>query len=348
VIVTLFAATISAPAASDSEIDGKARPGSFNVLMIASREQEALSKETIQAVRGQLSDLPAVLIVEWVDRIPDEPSPFRDSAASISKDKRAGIAFWCDLDEAKRVYLLLVGKTELVERSLRETGEGGRAEAIALIVRAVVKSEIEKKNKSDQAQRDRDNKEQEPLLEPLSNQSRQSRMSVHLGYALEVQDASRPVAQGFGVGLGFWMFDEWLLFSKYVFWEHVLLSAMDVEIELRRHPVWLGLCFAKKIEPVRLGAELALILDYVKDRTEVPDSSSVEAERSGGGFLFSATLQGLVSVRILASIEIFLLLGAEVPVVQPRYVIDDNGARTVLEPWPIRPIGSAGVMVGFF
>ncbi|MCP4677806.1 MAG: hypothetical protein GY854_20265 [Deltaproteobacteria bacterium] len=359
-LVTALATAASGRA--DDEIPRGDTEEKIVVMMAEGGEDESFGP-IIQAVRGQLSDLPVSFEVTWVDDLgPDLPSQ-EEVSGQVANDVGAAVVFWCDLSHVDRMYLYIavpeIGR--VLVRRLDGSGAGGAPETIAIIVRASIDSMLrgnvddlvsqyaapvsEKKEPQEESE-PKEPQVIESKAEPADDQ--ENRFAVEGAYAIDILSVDQPVAHGFALAIDFYLTQAWHLFASYVFYARIEAQSRvtGVRLELARHPVSIGTRFAASLGRIYVGGAIAVNLDYITE--ELTTSSNMDSTAQAELEISISPIARL-DVRLIADVRAFVCLGVNVPFDRAQYVTtDDQGNQiTIVNTWAVRPIGRIGIAAGF-
>jgi hypothetical protein len=334
--------------------------------MLASREDEALSRAVIRAVEAQLSDLPVAFHVSWVARMPGDV----ESQVGLAGDEATRIGalavFFCDALPPERVSLYVAAPTggDLLRRRLEPSS--AYAETLALIVRATVEVLLEepeggaalleasawqqaggppaagaseasplRPQERPPAARPDDGSGQDAQVRTPAVAARR-RLAAGAAYQLEMWSRDRLAVHGIAVELDVRLWDGLHAMARYVFVFPFGASRDGVDIELSRHPIAVGLRYCYPIGIVELIGSMALVVDPVGDQVAVEEPMS-EVEHSGE--IEVGLLPGFeLAVRPLRWLRPFIALGVAVPFTRVEYAIEQGPeTRPVLTSWAARP-----------
>jgi hypothetical protein len=348
----------TAPADDDDNDDKKV------VVMIAPRDQEERAEPVIRAVQSQLSDLSVFFQVTWEDSLKADREERELLAAEVARTSGAAAVFWCDLDEPDRVfmYLSMDGQGRILERWLEGSGPGGIHETLGIIVRASVVAML--KSMAEPAQLHGEIEESSTIQDAgpeestvdagdddtneLEEVSPHKLFNVDAAYAFNMVSDENMAVSGFNVGLGVHFGLGWRLFGGYIFFEPQEYEFVEVHLELRRHPMLLGVRYEHFFGRLVLGGILAISLDYIVEDIKV-FSQAVSAERDGAELQVSAVPQIRLGVNLFYELRLFIALGIEIPFNRVEYFVgSDSGQQTVSDSWAVRPLGLLGVSMGIF
>ena len=326
------------------------------VVMMVFEEQEEASREIVEAVGGQLSDLDVDFGSRVVGPRPSEAAANIRLAGGVAADKNVIAVFWyASLED--QVYLYLSnndGNRILVRKLEREAQARGRAEGLAIIVRssviallhvgiigiAVHESQQAETREGKDARDGPDSDEAVRKEEPGSSDS--LRLFMRLGYNIGVRSRDNPVVNGFGLDL-LLHFNRFLAATAgYTVFFPVQGRGEFATARIYRHPFRLGLRGGIAVKRVRLGLSLSLVLDYTTQ--EVMNlAQDVDASNDMNDLAVGLFPMVDMVVQITGRLGIFLAAGAEFFFNSRRYTASLGGERELLvDTWPIQP----GFMLG--
>ncbi len=340
------------------------------VLMAAPGQRDQI-EPVIESVDAQLADLPVIFEVSWIEGIADGKEQRETTAKKVADETGARVVFWCDLTAARSVYFY-VGMPDggiVLARRLEDSPSSVVAEALAVIVRSLIKSilrgeeiEVFVEEQSEPIKEEEKKEEvtkKEKKSEPKEDNApgpREKIFSLESAYAVEVQ-SSDSVAQGIAVGVGVRIARMWNVFARYELFipidKRKELEGFKLDIE--RHPVWIGARFGGDLgKVVNLSGALAIRFDFLTmDVRENPDGFDINDDPSVEVSVVPILRMGL---RIAGPVELLLSVGADIPIYYVKYRIPvvqaetdgEANERYVINNWPVRPLGLVGVSVVLF
>ena len=329
----------------------------YRVIMLSSMEQDEDSRTLLQAIKSQLSDLIVSFSIEYVQRVPEHLPEQMDTAANIAGKRQASAVFWCDLTRDNQVFLYLAEaeKGRILIRQL-DGERGGRAEAVAIIIRSLVKSltsggEIGIRiqtpapaerpgNETTQAPPESPVKKTEPEPEEESYW-----LQLALGYEFGFI-ASEAIAHGLDILAAVNIYSGLYVFTGYTVWGPVEAETEQARIELWRHPSRIGLGYLWKKGMLSLGGSVGFILDYAVQETPVLVDSTLTS-RNNEDITFSMVSIGSIGLELTPRLALRLGVGIEVPFNRLRYLVEINDKKyVILEPWSVQPLGTLGLWIG--
>ena len=334
-----------------------AEPPGTTVVMLAERGGEAETETVLRAVRSQLSDLSVALQLVWVDELPVAVPEQITAAEETARGTDAVAVFWCDLRAADRFYLYFAAPSggRVLVRELRGAGEGGLAEALAIIVRSSVEAVLAGGEIGvvvippatvEEAAFVEKLAPAESVVEEPPGPGRVLAMTV--GYGMDILSDQRPAVHAVALGLEVRLTGPLSIELGYLFSFPFSHQEHGAELTLSRHPAWLGLRGAWLTGAVALSASLWLQMDVVTE--EVRSLSPAVAVNSEGTEALFSLVPLLRAGYVFADrFEIFVAAGADIVFRRVRYVIDSPaGPLEILDTWPVRPRILAGLSVGLW
>jgi hypothetical protein len=336
--------------------DDPSAPGAAStVVMLAERHQELETDAIVRAVHGQLSDLSVALEVRWVDALPAAMPDQIDAAEHTARGSDAVAVFWCDLGRADRIYLYFAAPRggRVLVRELGGAGSGGRAEALAIIVRSSVEAVLAGGEVGVVVAPRAAEVEQEPAVEtepppgePAPGPERALALSV--AYDLDILSEALPATHGVALGLDVRVAGPLSVELGYLIAFPFSRAAHGAELTLRRHPLWLGLRAAWLTGNVVLSASVWLQLDVVTEEVRSLDPAVV-IKTGGTEVVFSIVPLLRAGYLLAGRVELFVAAGVDIPFRRVRYVVDDpEGPLEIIDTWPARPRIIAGLSVGLW
>ncbi len=353
VAVVAFGAVARMPGAA-------AEPFQIIVMIVPEGEEEALSA-AIQAVESQLADLDVSFQLERVEAFPDKLSAQIEIAADVAMRHKSLSVIWCDSSNSDQVLLYLSEATgdRLLVRRIKEVEAGGRAETLAVIVRASVNamlrggeigvavSEIPTEQTSGHPERPAADRDEVSSESPPGPEQRHL-VWLQVAYAMYVHSRERPVIHGGHMAIGVRVFSSLSIVGGYAILQRIESTGDSGTLELARHPVELGLAWEIALGSFTLSPSLQLWFDVAvakmrSDRAEV-------APRDNRDFVFSLLPALELGYDIFERFSLFLCAAAEVSLNAVHYVVDrrSSGKETLIDSWPVQPWIFAGLKVEIF
>ncbi len=338
------------------------------VVMIAEHGAKKVTRDVIQAVEGQLSDLDAVFEVEWHEKLADDLPAQVESAGEIAQRLGAVTVFWCDFNRPNEVYLYLsdAGEGRVLVRRLDTEQEGDRFETLALIVHSAVSSmlrggkidvavssppekTIEPTKEEEQvAKPSIENEEPEELpTEPAPRKEIQAKKDIHgeleIGYALSGHSSRKPIVHGLEIGLSVVFSKGLFVFAGYIFRGPIKIDAHDIAIDIQSHPMHLGLGYGRSWRRFSLFGALALTGDFVSQETRAVATDTAEGI-DNDDLLFYISPFMTAALSVVGRISIFLTAGVDFSMNDVRYISTEAGLKeTIDEPFRVAPRGIVGL-----
>ncbi|MCP4602665.1 MAG: hypothetical protein GY847_19480 [Proteobacteria bacterium] len=331
------------------------------VVMIASSSQGKALKPIIQAVRGQLSDLPVSFDVTWVNELgPDLPAQ-EELAGQVADDKDATAVFWCDLSRSDKMYVYIAAPEigRVLVRRLDGSGPGGTPETLAIIVRASINSmlripventEVQDKQKEESDVEEQGPAEETPPAEIETPVDKENRLGVEAAYAIDMMHEEHLAVHGLALTFDVHIVKGLHVFLGYLISARIPVMKEPVRLELTRHPISIGARFAVPLGRIYLGGSVSANLDYTTESRETRESSTIKPKQTNemGEFGVSIAPMLRMGLRIIDYLKIFLSFGVDIALTRQEFVVEvNNNPETVFYSWAVHPIGRIGVSVGF-
>ncbi len=374
VLLASLGTAVTKVRASDVSATSETTNTPARLVMIAEHEEGAETREFIEAVEGQLSDLQVTFAVEWVEKISTDLPEQIEAAGQLAARTDAVAVFWCDLNRQDQLYLYLSdgGHGRVLVRKLAIRDEAGDPfETLAIIVRAAVDAllsggeigvavelppptpapiEIEKKILEPPPPKDRLQETHKPTPAP-----RAAHIGLAVAYSLSGYSSKRRVVNGLDLGFSVIFAKGWIIFADYVFRGPIKADATVVDasgdegtvaIDIQSHPITIGLGYGGEIDRFRLGGALALTGDFVSQDTRAVAGGDVMKPNNPVVFSVAPLLDAAFSPR--SHIAIYVMAGVDILLNNIRYVaedtsIADDGYAVLEKPWWVRPRLSAGL-----
>ncbi len=368
-LAMLAAIAISLAGTSDAAADEKARP---LVVMMVFEEQEEASREIVEAVGGQLSDLDVDFGSRIVGPRPPEAVANIRLAGEVAADKSVIAVFWyASLED--QVYLYLSGNdgNRILVRKLESAAQArGRAEGLAIIVRSSIiallhggiigiavheparaetgagqpRKDAQPSEKVDKSTQD-DQDSNEVVQNEGSGPDDFLRLFLRLGYNLGVRSGDDPVVNGFSLDLLIHLNRFFAATAGYTVFFPVEGRGVFATARVYRHPFRLGLRGRIRVKRVRLGLSLSLVLDYTTQEVMnlAPD---IDANNDMNDLTVGLLPMVDVVIPITGRLGIFFAAGAEFFFNSRRYTASLGPERELLvDTWPVQPGFMMGIQV---
>jgi hypothetical protein len=360
---TLAFSVIAAAFAANAQGVARQSGEQENVVLIAFSDEKEAFESIVQAVRGQLSDLPVGFQVIWIDNLSSDFSTQEETARQMADDNDAKAVFWCDLSRTDKMYLY-VAVPELdrvLVRRLEGSGPGGTSETIAIIARTSIESmlkgassmddsgwetSVEKAAAAEAAQ----TPPEPPKIDAKHETGQSNRFAVEAAYAIDIMSSEHPAVHGFYLALDIYLAAYWHVFAGYVFFSAVESLESDVKLVLKRHPILVGARYIWPIKRFEFGGIVTASIDYLTENiSELSYDEDLTVSEDGAETSVSIVPQIYLGFRIISGIRIFGCIGADIPLRKTDYLIADGAVRqdAVFSSWAVRPVGRLGVSAGF-
>ncbi len=337
------------------------------VVMMASSSEQKEFAPVVQAVRGQMSDLSVSFQLYWVDHLPSDLPAQEEMAERVALETEAIVVFWYDLSrpDISYLYIAVPEMGRVIMHRLDGSDGGGTPEAFAIILRESVSSIL--RTVMDQT-RDQPEKEAPPTpeAEPEEEEKQeeikpppiiveQNRVAVQAAYAFDpLSSTASTIQHGFNVTVDVRIVGNWHLFAGYHVFPTISESRDGVQLQLRRHPIWIGGRYAETIGRVGLSGGIAFDID------PITGSTRVEADFENDMSLVQNDIDELqvtvvplfcIDIRIIADIRVYLAVGAGIHLNRVDYQVEYNAEEdlhTVISLWAVYPLARAGISASFF
>lgn len=345
------------------------------VVMIADGEDEDTARQVIRAVEAQLSDLPVVFHVSWVATQRGQLAEQLANARREADRLNARAVFWLGAGDAPALFLSIDDETDdVLRRSLEDST--AFAENLALIVRGVVQLlDVEPDSRAALLEspawtttQPPPPQPQPPQAEPERNEpgdsaetttdvaaesrapaepERRRRLSIHLGYQVDFWSTNIIAQHTIALSLQVRLYRELrlILGTQVVF--PATLSSPDVELQLRRHPIHLGLRYDHDLGRISLGGSLGFVIDIIGEEVDL----SPDFVEAGDGTEVEVGLQALfhIDIELITWLSLELGLGATLPFNRVDYAYDRQSDQVeLLSSFALRPIVLLGLVARVF
>ena len=326
---------------------GDARTGTM--IMIAFRSQREICEEIASAVVSQLVDLPLRLIVEWVDAPAPTAGEQISEAGRFAKRPATVAVFWHESTEggAGLLYLADAEQSRILVRRLPPEDEGGRFEALALMVQSAV----------DVMLRGGEIGVVEPALAgaasgpapaaapPKPDRSGGRLVGLEVAYAIQFRSRAIPFTHGVELDLALRPVSGLTVSIGYGLWFPSRADGENAQIEVSRHPVRAGIGYLFAVGPVFLGGGLSAILDFTKQETlrilsDAPGAVGLDNSDPFFALLPEIRLEAHPTEYVFVTVGI----GAQIVFDNVEYRYSSRSGIEVIErPWPVQPRVAVGL-----
>ncbi len=338
---------------SETSVD-KGAPAALNkvVVMLVPQGQEEMFQPVIRAVQSQLSDIDVVFRLKPVEALERDIPAQVAMAERVARDWKAIAVFWCDLVAEDQIFLYLTeyeGDRILV-RKLREKEEGGRAEALAIIVRTSI-SEMLKGGEigvraahiaevaPEPPAQTKTAPPTKPPPPPTVEAPPSHGLAFHIAYAFLTYSADNPATHGLDLGLEFFINDNWALIGGYTVLSPIKESGEYSGLRLKRHPGRLGVAARFPVARFTPGASLFLVIDVATfENFDLPET--LDGVKDRNDVIFGVMPMADLGIKITDLLSAFISAGAEVQINPKFYVTEANDE--LLDSWPVHVVLLAG------
>jgi hypothetical protein len=329
-----FVATVLAIGAIPSAAAADEAVSSVVVLLASTQSPGALDP-LLLGIRAQVSDLPVSLVMEEVTELPPSLPDQVALASRLALRDSAVAVFWLDLFRPGRLFIYLAepgGSRVLVRAVEASTGVAG-IEAVAVIVRGLVQAIIEGGTIGVQPASTHMTATAAPgpplpAMTPSPSPS-MPWLSVQLALALDFRFKQAPVQAGLDAGLLLSPHENWTIFADYRLLTGAQTPSADIDLEVSRHPMTVGVRVQWPFGAWDIGASLFGVLDYVTEEAVV-HSSRLTVTKSDAVWLGGVGLLAHGSWRATPVLRLFVNAGLEVYTSTLEYVVELSGGPAVL------------------
>ncbi|MCP4675452.1 MAG: hypothetical protein GY854_08095 [Deltaproteobacteria bacterium] len=360
-LATLCALLAASTGALRTTSAAESAPASI-VVMIVPADQNEASVPVIQAVKAQFADLEVQLLLRSVDTLARGVREQIGQAEQAARAHDALAVFWCDLSSEEHMFLYLSEKegNRVFVRRLSETEKGGRAEALAIIVRDSIAEMLRGAKIGVEVVK---MVEPPPVPEvtaaPEDTEPEEEPRGVgrwlygQIGYTYYGYSGDQPVVHGLGLGLGVHIHSNISIIGGYTILatieEQRTIEEQSKTVSLRvsRHPVNLGLRAHYFTGIIDIGGALVFVMDYAAFESH-SFSSSPDVNKDNGDLLLSVVPAVEVVFVVAGKLGLFISAGAEISLIAKHYLVEITpGEKMVLlDSWPVQPWAVAGLRIG--
>jgi hypothetical protein len=335
-------------------------PARAVMMIVATGEQEEVSRLVVRAVQSQLSDLDVTF---RLTPVPELPATLKQQVA-LAEEVAAGVGalavFWCDFADREQVFLYLRGSEgdRILVRRLEEAEQGGMSEALAIIVRASVGEllrggrigiEVAEAVAAEEALQPAP-VPPPPMPEPApapaaEPEPRVLKIAQRVGYVFQTYSADEPAVHGLGLDLGVRVHPLIWIDAGYTLVGTIRHDGDAAALRLRRNPFHLGLGVEIELGDFEVGGSVRGVLDYATFEVRQLKYGMVAVDDKDD-LLVSIVPMVSGGWRFYARLHLFVSLGVEVPLSRVHYVArTPEREEVLLDPWPAQPFVFAGLRV---
>ncbi len=312
------------------------------VIMIVSRANAWAAQRAINAVDGQLNDLPLRLAVKWVSRLEPNLHSQLKLAEETVELLGATAVFWVDLSVPNHIIFYFVkakGEQILVRPIGPESGsEEGQLETLAIIARNSVKAVLEGGEIGISA----------PVVDKEDSQNKPlGLLEIVVSYSASpfsgVDTWLHGPRLGLSAAIGKWA----RFFIAYRIMMPVQIDSDLLSLEFSSHPFEIGTVVRWRKKSWALDIGLAFLVDVVTARV-TPTDKRVEPRKIDEQWLTGISPFFAVGWSPSPYAMFFFSAALDITFNQSEYVIEDNSStrndfRVVVAPWNVRPFLQLGV-----
>ncbi|MCP4602740.1 MAG: hypothetical protein GY847_19865 [Proteobacteria bacterium] len=314
------------------------------VVMIVPADQEAASLPVIRAVQSQLSDIDVIFRLQPVETLGADLASQISTAEAMAREWSSIAVFWCDFAGEEQIFLYLTeyeGDRILV-RKLREKEDGGRAEALAIIVRTSVNEMLQGGEIGIRAAAvvKKEPPPPPPVAQPAAREEEPPtdegpHVRFGVAYTLYTYSSKHPAMHGLDLGFELLLHPSWALSAGYTIYAPVDEKGDSSSIMLRRHPGRLGVSLKFPLGIAEIGASLFFALDVMTFHNyEMLDVLKPVSDRNDVVFHVLPTVDA--AIEIIKRLSGFISVGLDVPINDKYYVVEiDKDHEVLLRPWSI-------------
>lgn len=323
--------------------------------MLAPQDRPAVTQNVLRAVLGQLSDIDVNLKVEKIGRLPSDL--LGQIRAAQQAAARAGVVmvFWYDPNTGQVNLVLKAAAVErLVTRKVTTAGEEGRYEAVAIVVRATLRSHLQGTSlgvrlasaRAPLRRRPPPRRQHPRAPLPSATAARRPRVSLEVAYGAEIYSPPEvSIAQGIQLGVLVKLRRHWSLLAGYRLEAPIRVENDEAGIDLVRHLIDLGGALGWRFGRLELQIRATLSLAVVSRRTHINNEGVWEAN-PGPDVLFGLAAHARIGFRVTPRVLAVLAFGIRSYFVNERYVTHDGS--TLVSPWVVQPSFLLGLQVDLY
>ena len=319
------------------------RSADTTVVMLASKNQEAAFTEVAEALRAQFADAKTRLVVRWIDAMPAGVPDQEKIAAGVSVETGAVAVFWYDLAAADNVYFYLASSdtSRVLVRKMEDMGEGGRADALAIITRTAVDGILQggvigvARPAAPPAPRPVEGAPTPVVPVPEKTDGPRRRLSADAAYTVSILSTELGAAHGVNLSVRLRLVDWFGAFFGYSVFYPFTARAPGVELEVARHPFHLGVYGMSRDSRWSLGWGANLTVDAAK-LSPRSLSADISVVAPFWEVKLSAELVLRAEVRLVDALSLFVAAGAEAIFEHVEYRITD-GPDLMRDMWHVQP-----------
>ena len=340
-----------------------------SVLMIAPNDEnhDTATASIAEAIEAQVSDLDVTVEVRRTDSLPGDAPARTAEAAAVLQDPRYLAVLWCVPEDAQyRAFVYFRsgdGSATPSPRGVEVAGAEGTGETVAVIVRASVVALLDRLEGSTEGPSASTETEStktvsapppmpaatlDGIVSPPPHDERRELLMVEAAYEMTVPSSEGVPLHGANLSVAVRGFSFVRFHLSYTIIGPFRLSRSGTDLTIRHHPIGLGTAFfwARKIFELRL--RMSVLIDYATSDFSSEDTSLEVGSAAGQTSIsLQSRLEG--AVFLVSHLKFFMGVGFDAFLNRPKYTVEmTEGPATVFDPWPVQPVGTAGLSVDFF
>jgi len=318
---------------------------SGSVVLLAEDPDDPVIGQLLRVAGAQLSDLDVALLALPVAGPPAVES-FARAIRSAPLPADTVAVFWIAADEPGG-WLLFVAEADgrrLLARSIEQDDESACLEAMGLIVRSATVALLSGGEIGVAIPAPGEGRTDVTPAKP--GHERAVRGTVLTGYRLQVRAADSPL-HGFRAATVFSLRDLVQIHLGYVFFTPVEARGDPASVEVRRHPIDLGISLCHGWGRWSLAGTVEAVADIAVQRT-VRLGGEGFYTKSNDDIVWSAAFGLEVRFSVSSRLSFHVEGGVEAPLNPVRYVFEGaEGPVVIEEGWRAQPRAGAGATVRF-
>jgi len=324
-------------------------------------DQKETSSAVERAIQSQLSDLDVTLRKKMLPVSSGALKGDVEMAIEIVQENQGLAGFWYQVASEDQLHLYVVENRgdRILIRMIEEAEEGGRTEALAVIIRMSIAELLrggtigievpepdrgyETANSGRKAGVVPDVKSGESgeVFTKRAPRDPHYLFAHALSYAYYVHSIQSPVNHGLDILFGLRPLPQLTVFVEYTFLSPLKVEDETVVLLYDRHPIRVGAGLSNRLLPkLEVGVSLSLLIDYVT--YEVVSTQQITKDRSH--VLVGACPRLEIGFRLTDHLSLTLSLGAEM-LINPEYYghRQRDSRRVVLDGFRVQPWVLGGI-----
>ncbi len=365
-VLPSFLAFVGTTAVSTpSRADAPSADHVVQIIVPTSENEDAAIQSIVETAQSHLADL-NVAVVRDTDDNPFPTAEDREHAAARRLEDPAVLAvMWC-IPEAKRyrVFIYLADSREDDSPSMRGievAGAEGTGETLGIILRASVSALLEKAEPKKAATlppeaatppKPTPPPEQSPpppaVEPPPQRPEKENLLFLEAAYEVGFPILQWDPIHGAYFAVGLRIFEYVRIHLSYTVSGPYRIEDDTLFLEIRRHPVGIGVVFFLRQGFVEPRFRFSALIDYASTDLTLKDKA-LSSKAPDGQMQVSLQPRVELGIRLYKTVQVFVGLGIDAFVLRPKYTVHlIEGPKTVFEPLSVQALATVGLSASFF